>query len=375
METQRPRLGVEYLQGERVATLRSPAQGQRLVPGRLGGKQQLVPRMTGRKRVEILGKPGNRGVGFHAAPVPPAPATKRGDPAELFVEQLERHGHMARLHAREMVARERQTVGVDIYGAKTGTGRQHEHGGAGVAADPRRLAHAAQIAVVAREKRDRTTGRPRQRGGIIGVKIPAGERIGQIGRFLQDTIGAVRPGKGQPGRRDTIPREAVLRQEALRPLDPPGDDGCGAQLRVGRTLAQFERDRLAVREHSAGLGGGGAGIGAEINITSDGGHGRKTRGCAAGRIAENARRPAPARRRPESARHRSENLAMRPGGEADDAAAAWNRRRVRVRRTRKRKRDRGLVRARRSSDLGGRPATPSRFINKSNSHFPLVIYH
>jgi hypothetical protein len=65
------------------------------------------------------------------------------------------------------------------------------------------------------------------------MEIPSDEAVGEIGRFVEDTVSLVRARQGQTGSSHAIPGEAVVLEETFCALNPARHDGCGAVLGVG----------------------------------------------------------------------------------------------------------------------------------------------
>jgi hypothetical protein len=265
-------LGIEDFEGEGVALLGTATEGERLVLGGVGRGGELVTGVFGKEGVEILGEAGDGGVGLDATPGAAAAAAEGGDLVQAVTEDLQGHGHVAGLHAGELVAGEGEALGVDVGGTEAGAGGEEEDGGLGVAAHAGGFADAAEVAVVADGEGDGAAGRLGEGGGVVGVKIPADEALGQVGGLGQHAVALVGAGEGEADAAHLGPGEVVLGEEAQHALDPTGDDGGGAGLGVGGTLAELGGDGRAVGVDAAGLGGRGTGIGAEVDVAGGGGH-------------------------------------------------------------------------------------------------------
>ena len=144
---ERARLEVEDLAGQRIALLGQAAQGEAAL-------LQLLRRFLRAGALgDQVGKSGQRRVDLDAAPGPAAAA--RVWPR---VEQVQRRRHVCRFHSGEGVAVERQPLRVDEGAAEPRAGRQHQDRRGRMAAHALRLGHAAHVAVVADDQRNRTPG-------------------------------------------------------------------------------------------------------------------------------------------------------------------------------------------------------------------------
>jgi len=152
---------------------------------------------------------------------------------------VQRRGHVGAFRSGQSVAGERQSVTVNVSATETGAGREHQHRFVAGAAHMTRLGHAAVMTVVADRQRNGASSFFRQRAAVSRVHIPAFKTRGQIGRAVQHSVTAERPGNRQPDSRNLIPVQLILRQKFADGFDPAVNDGIGSILGIGRTLEQF----------------------------------------------------------------------------------------------------------------------------------------
>ncbi len=199
------------------------------------------------------------GVRLHAAPVAPAAAGERlaGD-----AEQVQRRGHVAGFHAVERVAVERESVRAHERRAQAGARHEHGHRGAGLAARELRLGHAAVIAVVAHDERQRAARLGSQRRAVIGPHVPAVETRRQVWRLAENAIAFVGSRNRQAHTRDLRPEQIVLRQKIANARDPAADDSRASLLGIGGPLQNLGAHHVPLAADGGEFGGGGAAVGA-----------------------------------------------------------------------------------------------------------------
>ena len=253
----------EDLKGKRVAIARPRAQAQRhRFVGRTGFGQFVIGE-SGEKVRQILGQPGNRGVGFKAPPVPPAAAAEGGQ-----AEPLVRRWHVAQNHRCSMIAGEQASIRIDVGTAQSGPGRKDKDATRSNFLDDACLRQSGELPVIGRRDRDGATGRFRDGRSQCVEKMPAGERCWHVRHRPEHPVVQVGAGNGKADSGDIIPSESMRRQKSPAAFDPAPHNGIGTLRGGGVALMQPAGDDFAVTIDRAGLGRRRAAVDAQIERES-----------------------------------------------------------------------------------------------------------
>ena len=251
-------LKIENLQRERVAFLGAGAEREGFFLGRDRVVVEFVAGVFRQEVVQILRQAGDARVGLEAAPVAPATAGESGQ-----AEDLERRGHVAGLDAVERVAGEGKSIRACVGGAESRAGREHDDAAFFIATHMSGFGDSAVVAIVAGDDEQFAAGFLRERGGVVGEKIPAREALGEIRRAVEHAVGLIGAGHGEADAGDLRPGELVFGEEFFDAFDPAGDNGVFAELGICGTLREVQGDWRAVFPNTAGFRGRCAAVCAE----------------------------------------------------------------------------------------------------------------
>src|SRR5690606_3492029 len=127
--------------------------------------------------------------------------------------------------------------------------------------------HAAEVAVVADDERNRTAGCFGQRARVRRVDVEPDERFGQVRRLVEHAVTLERPGNRQTDALDLLPAQPVVLQVLVDGRHPALDDGSRPFGRSRRPLQQTGRDDGAVAPDGAHLRRRCSPVGADEHVS------------------------------------------------------------------------------------------------------------